>query len=67
MIGCSVHHVVQCVFTARVQTLGRAVQVKMKYVGRLASNGKVFDQTQGNKPFTFRLGVSIMPRSCLQT
>ena len=29
----------------------------MKYVGRLASNGKVFDQTKGNKPFTFRLGV----------
>ena len=32
-------------------------RVQMKYVGRLASNGKVFDQTKGNKPFTFRLGV----------
>ena len=29
----------------------------MKYVGRLASNGRVFDQTKGSKPFTFRLGV----------
>ncbi len=32
-------------------------RVQMKYVGRLASNGKVFDQTKGSKPFTFRLGV----------
>ena len=31
--------------------------MQMKYVGRLASNGKVFDQTKGSKPFTFRLGV----------
>ena len=31
--------------------------MQMKYIGRLASNGKVFDQTKGSKPFTFRLGV----------
>mmetsp|Transcript_9686 Transcript_9686/g.26201 ORF Transcript_9686/g.26201 Transcript_9686/m.26201 type:complete len:189 (-) Transcript_9686:250-816(-) len=29
----------------------------MKYVGRLKSTGKVFDQTQGKKTFAFRLGV----------
>jgi len=28
----------------------------MKYVGRLKSNGKVFDASKG-APFTFRLGV----------
>ena len=28
----------------------------MKYVGRLKSNGKVFDATKG-APFTFRLGI----------
>jgi hypothetical protein len=32
------------------------VQVQMFYVGRLKSNGKVFDQTKGNKTFNFRLG-----------
>ena len=31
-------------------------RVSMQYVGRLKSNGKVFDQSRG-KPFTFRLGV----------
>jgi hypothetical protein len=30
-------------------------QVKVRYVGRLKSNGKEFDKS-GNKPFTFRLG-----------
>lgn len=30
--------------------------VSMKYVGRLKSNGKVFDATKG-APFTFRLGI----------
>lgn len=28
----------------------------MKYIGRLKSNGKVFDATKG-APFTFRLGI----------
>ena len=28
----------------------------MKYVGRLKSNGKVFDASKG-APFTFRLGI----------
>lgn len=32
-------------------------KVVVKYVGRLAKNNKVFDQTKGNKTFTFRLGV----------
>ena len=32
-------------------------KVVMKYVGRLKSNGKVFDQTAGSKTFAFRLGV----------
>ncbi len=29
----------------------------MNYVGRLKKNGKIFDQTKGNKTFQFRLGV----------
>lgn len=29
----------------------------MRYVGKLKSNGKVFDQTKGNATFSFRLGV----------
>lgn len=29
----------------------------MRYVGRLKSNGKVFDQTKGKASFAFRLGV----------
>lgn len=29
----------------------------VKYVGRLKSNGKVFDATRGSKTFSFRLGV----------
>ncbi|KAL4449050.1 hypothetical protein ABPG77_007767 [Micractinium sp. CCAP 211/92] len=32
-------------------------KVLMRYVGKLKSNGKVFDETKGNKTFTFRLGV----------
>ncbi|KAL4422597.1 hypothetical protein ABPG75_008794 [Micractinium tetrahymenae] len=32
-------------------------KVLMRYVGRLKSNGKVFDQTKGNATFSFRLGV----------
>ena len=36
----------------------------MKYVGRLASSGKVFDQTRGSKPFTFRLGVGEVIKVC---
>ena len=39
-------------------------RVQMKYVGRLASNGKVFDQTKGSKPFTFRLGVGEVIKVC---
>ena len=34
----------------------RARSVQMKYVGRLKSNGKVFDASKG-APFTFRLGI----------
>jgi len=30
--------------------------IQMKYVGRLKHSGKIFDQTQGKKTFTFRLG-----------
>ena len=32
-------------------------RIVMKYVGRLKSNGKIFDQTRGNATFAFRLGV----------
>ena len=32
-------------------------KVSVRYTGRLAKTGKVFDATKGNKPFTFRLGV----------
>ena len=35
-------------------------RVKVRYVGRLASNGKVFDQTKGNKSFAFRLGEMLV-------
>lgn len=38
----------------KAAVMGKRVQ--MKYVGKLASNGKVFDSTKG-APFTFRLGV----------
>ena len=31
--------------------------MQVKYIGRLKSNNKVFDQTKGNKTFSFRLGV----------
>lgn len=31
-------------------------KVTVKYVGKLQANGKVFDQTKGNKTFKFRLG-----------
>lgn len=29
----------------------------VKYRGSLQSNGKVFDETKGNKTFSFRLGA----------
>ena len=32
-------------------------KVVVKYIGKLAKTGKIFDQTKGNKTFTFRLGV----------
>lgn len=32
-------------------------KVIVRYVGRLAASGKVFDQTQGGRTFSFRLGV----------
>ena len=32
-------------------------RVTVKYVGRLQTNGKVFDSTKGNKTFSFRLGA----------
>jgi hypothetical protein len=31
-------------------------------VGKLKSNGKVFDATRGNKTFSFRLGVGEVRR-----
>lgn len=34
-------------------------KVVVKYKGSLASNGKVFDETKGNKTFSFRLGKTI--------
>ena len=44
-------------------------RVEMRYVGRLASNGKVFDASKGT-PFAFRLGVGEVikaspPAACL--
>ena len=32
-------------------------KVTVSYKGTLASNGKVFDETKGNKSFSFRLGM----------
>ena len=32
-------------------------KVVMRYVGKLKSNGKIFDQTKGAATFSFRLGV----------
>ena len=34
-------------------------KVVVKYKGSLASNGKVFDETKGNKTFSFRLGNTL--------
>lgn len=31
-------------------------KVSVRYRGTLAKNGKVFDETKGNKTFSFRLG-----------
>jgi hypothetical protein len=39
----------------------------MKYVGRLASNNKVFDQTRGSKAFSFRLGAAVRATSIRAT
>ena len=36
-------------------TAGKRVEVR--YIGRLAKNGAVFDQTRGRATFKFRLGV----------
>jgi len=41
--------------TAKTAKGGNRVEVR--YTGKLASNGKVFDQTKGRATFTFRLGV----------
>jgi FKBP-type peptidyl-prolyl cis-trans isomerase len=30
--------------------------LQVRYIGRLKSNGKVFDQTKGSSTFKFRLG-----------
>ena len=32
-------------------------KVVVKYVGKVAKTGKIFDQTKGSKSFNFRLGV----------
>lgn len=32
------------------------MQVSMHYIGKLKSNGKIFDSNVGKKPFDFRLG-----------
>lgn len=40
---------------AKLAKAGKKVVVK--YVGKLKSNGKIFDQTKGNRTFSFRLGV----------
>ena len=36
-----------------------AAQVAVRYTGKLASNGKVFDETKGQKTFKFRLGAQL--------
>ena len=43
-------------------------KVAVRYRGTLAKNGKVFDETKGNKTFTFRLGELPLafPRLCLR-
>jgi hypothetical protein len=42
-------------------------QVAVRYKGKLASNGKVFDETKGQKTFKFRLGARLCPRALLQS
>lgn len=37
--------------------------MSVRYTGKLASNGKIFDQTKGKKTFAFRIGAS--PSLCL--
>lgn len=39
-------------------------KIAVKYTGRLASNGKVFDSTKGSKTFSFRLGVGEVIKGC---
>ena len=31
----------------------------VRYTGKLASNGKIFDQTKGKKTFAFRVGANL--------
>ena len=40
-----------------VQMAKPGKKVVVQYVGKLASNGRIFDQTKGNSTFGFRLGV----------
>lgn len=32
-------------------------QVRVKYIGKLKKDGKIFDSTVGRAPFQFRLGI----------
>ena len=58
LLHSSEHKMVLFVCESPIVDRQAYVQVKMKYVGRLASNGKVFDQTRGSKAFSFRLGAA---------
>ena len=53
--GFEIHSIKSGPATGKQAKAGKRVTVK--YVGSLQSNGKVFDQTQGNKTFSFRLGT----------
>ena len=46
-----------CVHMALVKLTSAAPQVAVRYKGKLASSGKVFDETKGQKTFKFRLGA----------
>jgi hypothetical protein len=56
--GFEVHELSMGLPNGKLAKAGK--RVKVKYVGRLKSNGKVFDKTN-SKPFMFRLGTCRPP------
>ncbi len=59
--GFEVHELAMGAPNGKLAKAGK--RVAMRYVGRLKSNGKVFDKSTG-KPFTFRLGEYYVAGNC---